>query len=267
MFVNAFAKILAMRISAVIIAGNEELKIAHAIRSVDWADEVLVIDSESTDRTRQNALELGARVIVRQWPGFSAQKQFGVDEARFDWIFSLDADERVSPELRDEIQAIRDAQTVVADGYKIPRLAYYMGRPVRHCGWYPDWQLRLFDRRKGRWKDVLIHESVEMQPAAVVCKLKNNILHYTIDSSEQHRALIDDRYAPLAAQQMFANGRRTSTIGLAVAAPIAFLSTYVLKLGFLDGLAGYRISRFAAYHAKAKHRCLLDLQQSRSPNK
>src|SRR5947208_5213000 len=128
-----------MKISAVIIAGNEEAKIADAVRSVDWADEVLVVDSESTDRTREIAESLGARVIEREWPGFSAQKQFGADSAENDWIFSLDADERVSAGLKAEILAIRDADES-ADAYRIPRLAFYLGRPVRHGGWYPDWQ-------------------------------------------------------------------------------------------------------------------------------
>ena len=251
-----------MKISAVLIAGNEEQKIGDAIRSVDWADEVLVIDSESTDRTREIAEGLGARVIVRPWPVFSAQKQFGTDEAAFDWVLSLDADERISPKLRDEILAIKHAAEPSADGYKMPRLAYYMGRPIRYCGWYPDWQLRLFDRGKGRWKDVLVHESVEMQPGAVIEKLKNNIIHLTIDTPAGHREMIEKRYAPLAARQMFDDGRRTSGLRLATAAPIAFISTYFLKLGFLDGAAGYQISRFAAFHARRKHELLRDLQNS-----
>jgi glycosyltransferase involved in cell wall biosynthesis len=249
-----------MKISAVIIAGNEEAKIGDAIRSVDWADEVLVIDSESTDRTREIAESLGARVVVQPWPGFSAQKQFGTDEAKFDWIWSLDADERISPQLKAEILSIKNVETPPLDGYRIPRLAYYMDRPIRHCGWYPDWQLRLFDRRKGRWKDVLVHESVEMQAGAVVAKLANDIVHLTIDSPEEHREMIDTRYAPLAARQMFEDGRRTSALRIAMAAPVAFFSTYILRLGFLDGAAGYRISRLAGYHARRKHEHLLDLQ-------
>jgi len=249
-----------MKISAVIIAGNEENNIGDAIRSVQWTDEVLVIDSESTDRTCEIAEELGARVIVHPWPGFSKQKQFGVDAAQFDWILSLDADERITPELRSEIQRIQASESS-ADGYKIPRLAFYMGRPIRHCGWYPDWQLRLFDRRKGRWKDVLVHESVEMQPGARVGKLRNNIDHFSFESSDHHKDMIEQRYAPLAAEQMFQNGRRTSRLAIAAAGPIAFVSTFFLKLGLLDGRAGYRISRLAAYHARLKHQRLFQLQQ------
>ena len=249
-----------MKISAVIIAGNEEQNIGDAIRSVDWADEVLVIDSESTDLTREIAEELGARVIVRPWPGFSRQKQFGVDQAAHDRVLSLDADERISPQLKEEILRIKNGEQQAADGYRAPRLAYYMGRPVRHCGWYPDWQLRLFDRRKGRWKDVLVHESVEMATDATVRKLAHDIIHLAFENPTEHKEMIDARYAPLAAEQMFESGRRTSKLRVATAGPIASIHTYFVKLGFLDGAAGYHISRLAGYHARRKHELLWALQ-------
>ena len=252
-----------MKISAVIIAGNEENNIADAIRSVDWADEILLIDSESTDRTREIAEDLGARVIVRPWPGFAAQKQFGVEAALFDWILSLDADERVSLELRAEIQSVQHADSG-ADGYRLPRLTNYMGRAIRHCGWYPDWQLRFFNRRNGKWKDVLVHESVEMTHGAKIEKLKGNIIHFTANDALHHHEMIGTRYAPLAAQQMFDNGKRTSPLRIVTAGAVAFISTFVLKLGFLDGFPGFCISRFAAHHAFLKHLRLWELQNERS---
>jgi len=250
-----------VKISAVIIAFNEQDKIVDAIRSVDWADEVLVVDSESTDRTREIAAEQGAKVIVRPWPGFSAQKQFGAEAAENDWIFSLDADEKVSPELKRELAALRETGPG-ADGYKIPRLAYYMDRAIKHGGWYPDWQLRLFDRRRGRWKDVMIHESVEMDPEAKIEKLSCNILHFSNDGAVHHHRMIGERYAPLAARQMFERGRRTNVLKVAAAGPIAFLSTFILKAGFLDGFPGFCIARFAAHHAFLKNVCLWELQRS-----
>jgi len=249
-----------MKISAVIIACNEEAKIGDAIASLDWADEVLIIDGESTDTTRRIAETLGAKVITREWPGFSAQKQFGTDAAANDWIFSLDADERVSADLRQEILAVKDLDTPPASGFRIPRLTYYMGTPVRHSGWYPDWQLRFLDRRKAKWKDVLIHESVEMQPDAVVGKLSGDILHYSVDSPAHHHEMIGKRYAPLAARQMFEDGRRTNALKIAAAGPIAFASTYLLKAGFLDGMSGFSIAAFAAYHAFLKHILLREMQ-------
>ena len=256
---------LAMKISAVIIAGDEEDKIADAIRSVDWADEVLVIDSESIDRTSEIAESLGARVINRTWPGFSAQKQFGVEAASFDWILSLDADERISLQLREEINDLQNSTiNPTADGFRIPRLSVYMGREIKHCGWYPDWQLRLFDRRKGKWKDVLIHESVEMMPDANIEKLTGDIIHFSVDSARHHHEMIGKRYAPLAAQQMFESGKRTSMFRIATAGAIAFFSTYVLKMGFLDGMPGFCIARFAGHHAFLKHLCLWELQNGDS---
>ncbi|MBK8467211.1 MAG: glycosyltransferase family 2 protein [Chloracidobacterium sp.] len=253
-----------MNISAVIIAGNEESKIADAISSVNWVDEVLVVDSESTDNTRAIAEGMGANVITRPWPGFSAQKQFGIEAASFDWILSLDADERISPELRDEILNLRNVpMSLRADGYKMPRLSFYMDRAIRHSGWYPDWQLRFFNRQKGKWKDVLVHESFQMTADAKVEKLKHNILHYSSEGAQHHHEMIGKRYAPLAAQQLFNEGVMTSPISIALAGPVAFFSTFFLKLGFLDGLPGYCIARFAAQHAFMKKLCLWEIQNAK----
>jgi glycosyltransferase involved in cell wall biosynthesis len=251
-----------VRISAVIIAGNEELKIADAIRSVDWADEILVIDSQSTDATRAIAESLGARAISRPWPGFSAQKQFGCDSAANDWIFSLDADERVSAELTAEIALVRSRGCDLA-GFRIPRLAHYMSRPIRHSGWYPDRQLRLFDRRRAKWSGSLIHESVEIAAGGAVGKLDGEIIHLTVDDAAEHHRLIGERYAPLAARQMFERGRTTSRLRVASAGFIAFFSSYVLKAGFLDGFPGFCIARFSAHHAFLKHLLLWEMQNSR----
>ena len=248
-----------MKISAVIITFNEESKIADAIRSVAWADEILVVDSESTDRTREIASELGARVLTEKWRGFSGQKQFATDQASNDHIFSLDADERVSDRLKDEIVKIRDSGVVV-DGYRIARLSTYLGREIRHSGWYPDWQLRFFDRTKGRWKDVAVHESVEMDPEATTSRLTGDILHFSIDSIRQHAEMINSRYAPLSAEAMFERGARTSPLKIALSPPITFLQTYVIKAGFLDGFAGLVISYFAAYNVYLKHLLLWERQ-------
>ena len=253
-----------MQISAVIITYNEEKNIEDAIRSVDWADEILLVDSESTDRTRELAEALGARVIVNAWPGFSAQKQLAVDEAGNDWIFSLDADERVSDALKNEILALKGS-AVTADGYRIPRLSYYMGKAIRHGGWYPDSQLRLFDRRKGRWKDVVIHESVAMADGARVERLNSDIIHYSVENAQHHAKMIAERYAPLAAKQMFADGRTTSPLKMAFAGWFAFVQTYFFKLGFLEGFPGFCIAYFAAHHAFLKHLVLWEMQNEKAP--
>lgn len=255
-----------MQISAVIITNNEEENIEDAIRSLDWADEVLVVDSESTDRTCDLARALGARVITNPWPGFSNQKQLGVDNAVNDWIFSLDADERVSRELRSEIESIRLNGSSV-DGYRIPRLSFYAGRAIRHGGWYPDHQLRLFDRNKGKWNGAVIHESVKMADEERVTTMRGDILHYTINSVDEHNRMIAERYAPLGAQKMYDEGRRTSPVKAVFSAWFAFTRAYFLKLGFLDGYAGFCIAYFSAHHALMKHMILLELQSvSKRPN-
>jgi glycosyltransferase involved in cell wall biosynthesis len=256
--------IFLVKISAVIITFNEEKNIAAAIGSVAWADEILVVDSESTDRTGEIAESCGAKVITQSWPGFAKQKQFAVDSAANDWILSLDADERISDKLRNEILAVRDRdRTNGISGYKIPRLAYYMGRPIRHSGWYPDVQIRLFDRTKARWKDVLIHESVQMDEGAAVGRLSGDILHYTVESAAHHHKMIGERYAPLAARQMFESGKRTSPWKVAFSGWLAFVMSYFLKAGFLDGFPGFCIAYFAAHHAFLKHLLLWEMQNAK----
>lgn len=249
-----------MQISATIITFNEEAKIAEAIKSVAFADEILVVDSESTDKTREIAESLGAKVIVQKWLGFAKQKQFAVENAAHDWILSLDADEKVSIELKNEILNLNPQ----ADAYKLPRLSFYLNQPIRHGGWYPDWQIRFFNRNKARWKDVLIHESVEV--SGKVEKLKGDILHYSVEDMTHHHRMIGERYAPLAARQMFERGRKTTKLKIYTAGLTTFLQTYILKAGFLDGFAGFCIARFAAHHAFLKHLLLWEMENSEKLN-
>jgi glycosyltransferase involved in cell wall biosynthesis len=248
-----------VQISAVLITFNEEANISDALDSLGWADEILIVDSESTDRTREIAERMGARVIVRPWPGFSEQKQFATDAAQFDWVFSLDADERVSPELAESIGTVKSTGEH-ADGYKISRLPFYMGRPIRHGGWYPDRQVRLFDRRRAEWRKALIHESVTMSENAPVGNLDGDILHFTVRNACEHHRMIGDRYAPLGAAQMLKNRRRSSSARCIAAGFGAFLKSYVIKLGFLDGFPGFCIAWFAAHNAFLKHLILLEEQ-------
>jgi glycosyltransferase involved in cell wall biosynthesis len=252
-----------MKISATIITFNEQSNIKAACESVAWADEVVVVDSNSTDQTRELAEACGARVITNAWPGFGAQKQFAVEQARHEWIFSLDADERVSDELRNSIQSLRSAnESDLADGYEIARRTYYQQRWIRGGGWYPDRQLRLFKKSKGRWKERHIHESVMMNPGARVGKLAGDLLHYTSQNAAHHHRMIGERYAPLAALQMFEDGRRTSVLGVASAGPAAFIRSLILKGGLRDGFAGFTIASFAAHHAFLKHLMLWEKQRN-----
>jgi len=254
-----------MKLTATIITHNEAAHIRAACESIAWADEILVVDAESIDATREIARECGARVIERAWPGFAAQKQFAADAAAHDWIFSLDADERVSPELRAGIEKLLPApETQLADGYRIARRSFYMNHWIRGGGWYPDYQLRLYRRGRGRWVGQYIHESVRMDEGARVSTLGGDILHYSVENAVHHHRMIGERYAPLGAQQMYENGRRTSPLKIALAGPSAFFRSYVWKGGFRDGLAGLSIARFAAHHAFLKHLMLWEMQQEKS---
>jgi glycosyltransferase involved in cell wall biosynthesis len=250
-----------MKISATIITFNEEANIREACESLAWANEIVVVDSQSTDQTAQLASQSGARVISREWPGFAAQKQFASDSASHDWIFSLDADERVSDQLRASIEALRTKPAdQLADGYLIPRRSFYQGRWIGGGGWYPDRQLRLFKKSRGRWEGKHIHESVKIKDGRIE-KLPGDLLHYSVRDAAHHHRMIGERYAPLAARQMFEAGQRTSTLKIATAAPLAFLRSYVLKAGFRDGLAGLSIASFAAHHAFLKHLILSEMQE------
>jgi glycosyltransferase involved in cell wall biosynthesis len=253
-----------LKISATIITFNEAENIRAACESVSWADEILVVDSRSSDATREIARECGARVIERDWPGFAAQKQFASDSAACDWVFSLDADERVSEELRASVLKLRESadESSLADGYRVARRSFYMNRWIRGGGWYPDHQLRLYRRARGRWEGAYIHESVKMSEGARVETLAGDLLHYSVRDASHHHRMIGERYAPLAARQMFEAGRRTTPLGVATAAPSAFVRSFVLKGGFRDGLAGLAIARFAAHHAFLKHLMLWEMQGS-----
>ena len=251
-----------MQITATIITLNEADNIREACESVAWADEILVVDSQSTDDTRDLAAHAGARVIINPWPGFARQKQFAVDQATHDWIFSLDADERLSPELRAAIDQLRNQNDDgLADGYRVARRARYMDRWIRGGGWYPDYQLRLFNRARGHWRERVIHESVVMDQGTKVDTLRGDLLHYSMRDPAHHREMIEQRYAPLGAEQMFREGKRTSALQSSLAGPAAFIRCFVLKGGFRDGRAGWTIARMAGYHASLKHSILRERQR------
>jgi glycosyltransferase involved in cell wall biosynthesis len=217
-----------LKISVTIITFNEAGNIRAACESVAWADEIVVIDSESTDNTREIAAAFGARVITNPWPGFAEQKQFAADAAEHDWIFSLDADERLSDELRNSVDKLRAAEeSQLADGYSIARRAFYMGRWIRGGGWYPDRQLRLYRKSRGRWLGPHIHESVKMDQGARVEILPGDLLHYTTDNPTEHKRMIEERYAPLGARKMFEQGKRASSLKVATIGPATFIRSYV----------------------------------------
>jgi glycosyltransferase involved in cell wall biosynthesis len=236
------------KLTVTVITLNEAANIEACLASVAWADERLVIDSHSTDDTAARATASGARVIVRDWPGYSAQKNFAAGEAAHDWILSVDADERVTPELAEEIKVILSG-TPEPPGFRIPRMTWHLGRWIRTTDWYPDYQLRLYDRRRARWKPKKVHESVETdgQPAQLAHDLKH--LAYR-DISHHYQTM--DRYTTLAAEQMHDDGRRATITDLTVHPWAAFVRNYFLRGGIRDGLPGFIISVMNAYYVFMK---------------
>jgi glycosyltransferase involved in cell wall biosynthesis len=248
------------KVTATLITRNEAAHIEAALASVAWADEVVVVDCGSTDGTADLARRRGARVEVREWPGYSAQKNYAASIASHDWILSLDADERVTPELAAEIRALMESEPS-ARGYRVPRVSFYLGRWIRATDWYPDYQLRLYDRRAGQWNGRRVHESVALnggQPA----RLNHDLQHFPYRDISHHLATID-RYTTLAAEEMRAAGRTVSVAGLVIHPPFAFLRNYILRGGFRLGGAGFVVSVLNSYYVFLK---LAKLWESRAVN-
>ncbi|MFN3324158.1 MAG: glycosyltransferase family 2 protein [Bryobacteraceae bacterium] len=238
-----------MRISATIITFNEERNIARAIESLRCCDEIVVVDSGSTDRTVEIAQKLGARVVESEWKGYAAQKNFASAAAANDWVLSIDADEALSEALEGEIWQIKKSGPS-CDGYTMPRMAQYLGRWILHSGWYPDRKVRLFDRRKARWEGRYVHESVQVDGR--VGHLESNLLHYTCGSLSEHLKTMD-RYTTLSAEHLVWQGRRIGWAHLLLDPPWTFFRTYVLKRGFLDGPEGLAIAYMAALYNFLKY--------------
>lgn len=236
-------------ISATLITHNEAGNIARALRSLSCADEILVVDSGSSDNTREVAAGLGARVIEHRWEGFAAQKNFAAARAQHDWILSLDADEELNADAQ---EAVRDwkSREPAAAGYRLARRARYLGRWILHSGWYPDYKLRLYDRRRGRWEGAYVHESVAVE--GPVETLPGEILHYTCETFDEHRKRIEF-YTDLAAREMFDRGERVHAVQRWLAPPWIFLHTYFLRLGILDGTQGFLIAWMAARYVRRKY--------------
>ena len=243
-------------ISATVIACNEEHNIADALKSLSWADEIVVVDSGSGDGTLELCRRYTARILHRDWTGYVDQKNYAVESARNKWIFSLDADERVSPELRLEILNLA-GKGFPRSGYKIPRVAFFMGRWIRHGNWYPDYQLRLFDRTKGRWQGGRVHESVKIPETPGF--LKGDIHHFTYRSlSDYVRRL--EIYSNLAALEYRQKGLRATPLGLLFNPLAAFAKAFIMKRGFLDGTPGFAVAVMGAISVFVKYAKLYELQ-------
>ncbi len=248
-------------LSVVVITRNESRNLARCLRSVEWADEVVVVDSESTDGTIEIARRFGAKVRVEPWRGFSEQKNFAVALAAHRWVLSLDADEWLGPEGGDEIR--RALESPRADGYLIDRKNAFAGRFVEHV-WSPDWHLRLFLRDRGRFEGGRVHESFRLHPGAKVLRLASPLYHLTYRSVDDYVERMN-RYTGLNARTLRERGRRFHVTKLVLSPGVTFLKLYVLKRGFLDGVRGLVVAAGSAYSVFLKYAKLWELERERDP--
>lgn len=237
------------RISATVICKNEEHNIEACLESVSWCDEIVVVDSGSTDRTVELAKRFTDRVIFNPWPGYIAQKNFALERATGDWILSIDADERCTPELRTAVERAVAASDGV-DGFQVRRHVWYLGRWINHGGWYPDWRVRLVRRGRARWGGTDPHD--KLIPDGPVRRIEADLHHFTYrDFSHQLRII--NSFSDIVVDGWRKQGRRPSLLMALIHPPIKFLECYVWKLGFLDGFAGLAISVASAFYVFTKH--------------
>jgi glycosyltransferase involved in cell wall biosynthesis len=244
-------------LSVAIITLNAASQLEECLRSIDFVDDIVVIDSGSTDETQALAMRYGARVIDQDWLGFGPQKQFAVDSAVHDWVLCLDADERVSPELQG---AIKNAlENPSAGSFRFPRCNRFLGRYLKHGEGYPDWSLRLFDRRQARWSDDAVHEKVETETP--VGELQGDLLHDSAESLSSYLTK-QNRYTSLAADMALAAGKRATFGRLALSPIIRFIKFYFVRQGFRDGLPGLIHISIGCFNSFIKYSKMLERQTS-----
>jgi glycosyltransferase involved in cell wall biosynthesis len=245
------------KLSAIIITKNEAANIRACLESVAWADEIIVVDSVSSDATVDICRELGAQVHLHEWPGFGMQKNRALSYATHEWIFSIDADERVTPELQSQL--INAMYEDNEDGFYVPRLSQFCGKFIHHSGWYPDYVLRLFRRTKGRFSDDMVHERVILEGTAG--RLSSPLLHYSyLNEADVQRKT--EQYARAGAMQMFESGKAATLADAPLRAGWAFVRTYCLRLGFLDGIAGFNVALMNFKTTYLKYKILKELRST-----
>ncbi len=246
------------KLSVITLAFNEETNIAECLATVRWADEIIVVDSGSTDRTVALARQFTDKVLTVEWRGYGATKNLALEHATGEWILWLDADERVPAELAAEMQEVLRSNDEVIAGYAVARRAYFLGRWIKHCGWYPGRVTRLFRRANARFTESNVHEQIVVDGR--VAALKNDLLHYT-DPSLQHYFHKFNRYTSLAAADLQAAGKKFSVLDLLLRPAFLFFKMYVVKRGFLDGIQGFILCVVSSAYVFTKYAKLWELQK------
>ncbi|MDI6853303.1 MAG: glycosyltransferase family 2 protein [Deltaproteobacteria bacterium] len=249
-----------MKLSITVIALNQEANIVPCLESARFADEIVLVDTGSTDRTVELARGFTDRIFITDWRGFGATKNHALDQAAGDWVFSLDTDERIPAGLQEEIMQVVRRNGPLA-GYRVPRKNYFAGRWVRRGGWYPDLTLRLFRRDRGRFREREVHEEVLVDGAVGV--LHTPLEHYSYNSVSEYVTRMD-RYARLAARELAKAGRRPFAGELLWRPAAAFVNRYIIKLGILEGLTGYTLAVLFAMYTFLKYYYLRQLLHEES---
>jgi glycosyltransferase involved in cell wall biosynthesis len=245
------------KISVTVVTYNEEKNIDRCLKSVNWADEIIVVDSFSTDRTVDICRQYTDKVIQHKWEGYIKQKNYAVKHAKFDWILAIDADEEISPALKEEIEKLKTTG-FTKNGYKIPRKVYYLGKWIKHGGWYPDYKIRLFDRQRGQWGGIDPHDEIQLQGACG--RLKNDLFHYSYEDLRAHINQINS-FTSISAQEFAKKGKRALMLNILFNPFFKFLKAYILKLGFLEGRVGFFISILGSFYVFLKYLKLWELDQ------
>ncbi|HET6420723.1 MAG TPA: glycosyltransferase family 2 protein [Geobacteraceae bacterium] len=250
-------KAVKSKISAIVRTRNEEKNLEECLESISWADEIVVVDSRSTDRTIEIAKKFTDRIFIRDWPGHIAQSQFATDQASSTWVLSMDADERVTPELRDEIIAL-DLANTPHDAFEMPRRHFFMKRWIKHSGWYPDRKIRLFRKDRCHWGGYNPHDVVKLPGS--LGRLKNDLVHY-IYCDISHFANTKNAYSTATAGDHFNSGRKAHFVDFTLRPIYAFVYRYFIRLGFLDGLAGFVICVEEAHGVFLKYIKLFEMEK------
>lgn len=245
------------KISAIIIAGNEEKNIRDCLESVKWCDEIILVDSESIDKTVEIAKEYTDKIFIKKWEGFADQKKYLLEKAANEWVLSLDADERVSDELREEVENLLINETQY-DGYKIPRESYFLNKKIKHCGWYPDYQLRLFQKSKTQVTERKVHEGFIVD--GKVGTLKNNLIHFTHQNIAETISKINS-YSTLEAEEKF-DKKKVKPLQILTHPIAAFLNHFFSRKGYKEGVHGLMISLIHAMTNMLTYMKLWEMQNN-----
>ena len=247
-----------MKISVCIICGDEEKNIRRALESSKWADEIVVVDHISKDKTYDIVKEYTDKVYQRAWTGFIDQKNYVLSLAKGEWIFSLDSDEEITEDLKNEIMTIINSKNT-KDGYYVPRRSFFQGRWINHSGFYPDKQLRLFKRTKAKWGGQRVHEKIEIDGELGI--LKNDLLHYPFEGNIEEFEQTLNRYSTLQAKNLYDQGKRFNLFLLFARPFFKFLEIYILKMGFLDGIAGFFIAKISSHAMFLRYAKLREIEK------